>query len=323
MMGVVIMRRYYRSTQISLKVFARMLFLLFLLAPLQAYSHGHHGYGGYGYGHHGYGGYGYGHHGYGGYGYGHHGYGGYGYGHHGYGYAAYGLLGYGLLGLGLGYGHHHDEYHSHSNYGYGGHTSYGHYPYHGHDYTQGHHDHPYSHSLYSGVTHSPHDSVYSGNHQQAVREDYGLHSRAWGLFSQGKSRAALDVFASEAENHPRSGIPKTGYALATASLGDLNRGVWAMRRAFRIDPHALTYLNLDKPVLVLVDTLIEKYRYPLGHKDKRPDEAFMVGALSYIRHDYSAANLAIARAVADGDNSASLTNLRRLVQEQSAAKIKG
>ena len=47
-----------------------------------------------------------------------------------------------------------------------------------------------------------------------------------------------------------------GYALAIASNGNLERAIWAMRRAFRIDPDALHYLQLDENGHLLIDNLI-------------------------------------------------------------------
>ncbi len=154
------------------------------------------------------------------------------------------------------------------------------------------------------------------NTQQTPNTEYsGINSSAWQTLAQGKYSAALNTFAREAQSHPNSGVPKAGYALAIASSGNLKKGVWALRRAFRIDPDSLHYLNLDEKNHSLIDHLIGQYS--AQRSDSDVDQAFMESALNYLKHDYPSAKKSIANARQYGDDSPSLTNLQRLIDEQS------
>ena len=150
-------------------------------------------------------------------------------------------------------------------------------------------------------------------HQYSSGEYVGANSSAWQTLAQGEHRAALNSFAIEAQSHPNSGVPKAGYALATASVGELKRGIWAMRRAFRIDPGSLHYLQLDKNGHLLIDDLI--VQYSAQENTGNLDQAFMVSALHYLKQDYVAAKQAITSVEQYGDKSASFTNLQGLIDQ--------
>lgn len=124
---------------------------------------------------------------------------------------------------------------------------------------------------------------------------------------------ALSFFGREAQASPESGLPKAGYAIAVASSGDLDKGVWAMRRAFRYEPDALIPL-VDKTALhPAIDELIARYEYVLQEEGIRRDEAFMVAALNYLKGEREAADAAASLAAENGDTSRSFVNLSRLL----------
>jgi hypothetical protein len=137
---------------------------------------------------------------------------------------------------------------------------------------------------------------------------------AWGMLHKGEKEIALNVFANEAQNHPNNGVPKAGYAIANALLGDLDKGVWAMRRAFRISPESLHYLKLEGQSSAVVGDLIQQYKNNLN--SQKSDSAFMIASLNYIRHEYKSADEYVKIATSEGDSSASVINLQRLIDEQ-------
>lgn len=124
------------------------------------------------------------------------------------------------------------------------------------------------------------------------------------------------MFAKDIESYPDAGIPRVGFALATAAAGNFTEGVLAMRSAFYVDPDPIHYIYFDEKVLLIIDDLIERYEYELQQNNKRPDEAYMVSALHYLKYDYGSAHEAINRAITDGDKSPSLGKLHELVDEQ-------
>ncbi|GJM04436.1 MAG: hypothetical protein DHS20C09_04270 [marine bacterium B5-7] len=210
-----------------------------------------------------------------------------------YGYSSHYYGGYGRHRYGYGYNRH-------RGYRYYGFRSY---------YSPYKNDQHYPNPTYS-------KPAISNNNQNADNKYSGSKSKAWDLLSQGQASSALTIFAKEAESNPKAGIPKVGYALAAASTGDLNTGVWAMRRAFQIDPDSLHYLHLDKASLDVINNSIEQYQYSLEQEDKLSNEAFMVSALNYLKHDYVASNTAVEHAIENGDKSVSVRNLQRLINAE-------
>jgi len=272
---------------INNRIIALAIILAFgMWIPTEAMAGGHYygGYGHHGYGHH----YGYGHsygHHYGGHEHGHHG----GYGHH---YAYYGLGAYALYGL---YGH----------YGH----DYGHHYYGSHYYTPyyGHYSYPYSYG-YSSYSHESH--VY--NNQEGTRI---THSRdGWKLLKDNHPKDALNAFAIEAQNNPAKGMPKVGYALASAETGQLDRGVWAMRRALRFDPESLHYMTVDQSLQPRIKELIHRYDYDSASA-KATDAAFMRASLHYLLRESVEAKHAMDQVVQAHDDTVSARNLKKLIHE--------
>jgi len=163
---------------------------------------------------------------------------------------------------------------------------------------------------YSSPAYSYKEPVYSTN------KPYGIDSPGWNYLAQGNFQEAINIFVKDIQSFPDAGIPKVGFALASAATGNLTKGVLAMREAFQIDPDSIHYLYFDEKLLAIINDLIEEYEYKLQQNNNRPDEAFMVSTLHYLKYDYGSAHEAINRAIMDGDKSPSMGELHRLVDEQ-------
>jgi len=163
---------------------------------------------------------------------------------------------------------------------------------------------------YSSPAYSYKEPVYSTN------KPYGIDSPGWNYLAQGNFQEAINIFVKDIQSFPDAGIPKVGFALASAATGNLTKGVLAMREAFQIDPDSIHYLYFDEKLLAIINDLIEEYEYKLQQSNNRPDEAFMVSTLHYLKYDYGSAHEAINRAIMDGDKSPSMGELHRLVDEQ-------
>lgn len=209
-------------------------------------------------------------------------------------------------------GNHHGNHGVYRHYGYNGYKAHSHrlYSYNGrHHYLK-----QFSHK-------APVDSQLS----DAINNSYNLSPEPVGAkgltgktLAQCQAFKPLNVFAEESMKMPYSSVPKAGYTRAINSVCELKRGVWAMRRAFRIDPEALPYLPLDVMGYSQVDALIARYKGQ--YYDGDPDPAFMVSALNFIKQDYAAAKKAIIEAEHYGDKSMSFTNLQRLIEQYSSAE---
>ena len=178
---------------------------------------------------------------------------------------------------------------------------------------------PYAYPFYRSYRYSPpaysyEEPVYS------TSKPYGIDSPGWTYLAWGNFQAAINVFAKDIQSFPDAGIPKVGFALASAAAGNMTEGVLAMREAFIVDPDSIHYFYFNEKVLLIIDDLIEKYEYEFRQSNKHPDEAFMVSALHYLKYDYGNAHEAINRAITAGDQSPSLGKLHRLVDEQFSNK---
>ncbi|MGH8594995.1 MAG: hypothetical protein ACREV3_14435, partial [Gammaproteobacteria bacterium] len=92
--------------------------------------------------------------------------------------------------------------------------------------------HRYSYKDSSRADHRSDEPPGEDNGKNSKRMDL---SREWDLLASRRYGEALRGFEAVAQQNPRWGEPEIGYALASASLGNLSRGVWAMRRAYRLD----------------------------------------------------------------------------------------
>lgn len=242
---------------------------------------------------------------------------------------------------GHGYGHykHYRHYNNHAYYGHRYYKKRHYYPtyYYRHNYSHSYRypykyrrhnyysyrPHKYSYKpyrySYNNYRHSYSSGSYSSSYIKPIKQIQAYHNSndAWTSLVNGQTSSALTQFGSEAQAYPNAGLPKAGVALALATSGKLDKGVWAMRRAFQYDPDSLHQITKDSRLQYTFDNLIAKYEYPLQHRGRHQDEAFMVAALNYLKGDYAAAEQAAAIAAKDGDRSTSFKNLRHLLAKNS------
>ena len=140
----------------------------------------------------------------------------------------------------------------------------------------------------------------------------------WPRITEGKYTDALAIFTREANLHPTRGVPKVGYALSAALSGDSKSGVWAMQRAFIIDPSSIEYIRLDERLRARIEELIEHYQGRVVGSDRIEGAEFMVASLHYLLGDSTAARTAIDVTLGDGGRAASTRNLRGLLEAQPA-----
>ena len=173
-----------------------------------------------------------------------------------------------------------------------------------------------------------HHHYYRGHHPYGYGYGYGYgwgwgrsrYSPPWGVSGEergfvylvnGDRKRAVSVFAKEAEANPGNALPKLGYSIAMSELGELELGVWAMRRAIRTDPQALRKVDLDARLRPRIAVLLDVY-HPTDHSASHGEDAhFMAAALLWVLGDTEGASSAIAAAAADGDEHDSTLALSR------------
>ena len=252
-------------------------FLLFIASPNDAVAYGGHGYQ-YGYGH------GYGHHGYGHLGYRGH------YSHHGHigtaGYVFLGILGVAVLSQILDNDNDRDRRYRGSR-----------------TYKQPTHNQS---RPYKPPTQPRRISV---DEKSKARPVFSYaDNEGWDWLAKGNADYALDIFAIQSQQNLNSGIPKIGFAIATAANGESDRATRAMRKAIRVDATALDKIEV-KNIKPTIETLSENYKLSLNTNKNNTDDAFMVAALAYLQKDYATANAMIS----ENDRSQSANNLRALI----------
>ena len=166
--------------------------------------------------------------------------------------------------------------------------------------------------MYSAYNNNPADTRYI----EKDMESKVTNNAGWELLANNQAGEALGFFAGQAGRYQTDGVPKVGFALSTAMQGDLDRATWAMRRAFRIDPNSLHYINIEPQLRVSINNLIAEYNARLNYSEGygQSDSDFMIAALNYLLHDKNASRKAIDVAINNGgDNSQSAQNLYNLL----------
>ncbi len=206
------------------------------------------------------------------------------------------------------------------------HLGYGYsYPYYGHNYSghygYGRHNYPYRHHYGGYGYYSPYSSYNDYSSRPTYRDRGGKSidatANGWSLLANNQASAALYDFGRQAESSPSKGNPKIGYALASADLGQLDKGVWAMRRALRNDPGSLHYVALDQNLDSKVKQIIQKYEKKLAYSSRDADAAFMLASLHYLRRDIKAAHNNIDQAMLARHVNTSTKNLRTLIDKET------
>ena len=142
------------------------------------------------------------------------------------------------------------------------------------------------------------------------------YAAGWARLANGHYSQALSIFAADIRSRPSDGAPKVGYALSAAGAGDFRRGVWAMRRALRVDPNSVHYVVVDGSLRRQVERLLVQYQQTGGNALDRADAAFMIASLHYLLRDTTSARASFNAAVANGETSPSATNLKRLIESK-------
>ncbi len=151
-----------------------------------------------------------------------------------------------------------------------------------------------------------------GKNSTAERVDL---SREWDLLASRRYGEALRGFEAVTQGNPGWGEPRIGYALASASLGTLSRGVWAMRRAYHRE--AVGTIKIDSRVRPLLERLLVRYR-DTAQLD-RLEAAFMRASLYFLLGNMGRAAPELEIALEEGDRSLSTLRLRGLIVKASEA----
>ncbi len=138
---------------------------------------------------------------------------------------------------------------------------------------------------------------------------------AWTLLASGSDSAALRQFARIAGRQPTAVMPKIGYSLSAAGMGDLSNAARAMRRVLRVDPDALREVELEYRLRLRLETMRTDYLRRLAQFDHDRDGAIMLAALCYLLREDETARHAIRYLKGAGANGPETKNMERLILE--------
>ena len=138
---------------------------------------------------------------------------------------------------------------------------------------------------------------------------------AWTLLASGSDRAALRQFARLAGRQPDDLMPKIGYSLSAAGMGDLSNAARAMRRVLRMDSDALREVELEHRLRLRLETMRTDYLRRLARFDHDRDGAIMLATMCYLLREDETARHAIRYLRAARANGPETSNIERLVLE--------
>lgn len=115
----------------------------------------------------------------------------------------------------------------------------------------------------------------------------------WTYLAQGQSRLAIDEFIKEITANTNAGIPKLGFALATAELGDTEQAVWALRRAFEFDPDSVSDVVLDGELRPMLQRMTSRYEQEVENSGTNENNTLLLATLYQLRGDVEGAEFMV------------------------------
>jgi hypothetical protein len=144
---------------------------------------------------------------------------------------------------------------------------------------------------------------------------YAYEADGWALYRNNRAREAVDIFARQAEQSPNAGLPKIGYALSQASIGNDDKAAWAMRKALQYDAVSLDRVPQDVTTQQSIDQLLARY-VARAEGFARADDPFMIAALRYIERDYAGARDAAEAAAKLNADDTALRTLQAMIDQR-------
>ena len=117
------------------------------------------------------------------------------------------------------------------------------------------------------------------------------NSVGWELLAKGDNVEAARTFIDEIGKDEMAGAPKLGYALAMAAGGDLEKGTWAIRRAFDVDPEGTSDVVISGKLRSVVESVTEKYVADAETNGIGKDNSYSLATLFMLQGDIEAAEL--------------------------------
>ncbi|MCA9295244.1 MAG: hypothetical protein KC983_01980, partial [Phycisphaerales bacterium] len=142
--------------------------------------------------------------------------------------------------------------------------------------------------------------------------------KGWDLLVQGRIHAAVNVFIEETTMYPGHATPRVGFALCAALQHDDDAAIWAMKRAFSIDPETLLRFAGSDDLNEEIHGLMTHYVARVTADEDDRDAQFMVAALHFLLGDNDASGTNIDAVLASGTGRNASRQLRNAVNTRLA-----
>lgn len=139
-------------------------------------------------------------------------------------------------------------------------------------------------------------------------------ARAWDLLAQDRSRDARSLFAELADARPSRAEAKVGLAIAALDRGDEAEAIFAMRRAFEIDPAGA---RAPSVALDAIDRLLDRQIRDANRTDCAGEQHFLISALAHLAGDRRTADAALDKARSAGERGEAIDNLSDLLRDEA------
>jgi hypothetical protein len=137
--------------------------------------------------------------------------------------------------------------------------------------------------------------------------------QAWDLLARRFRDEALDAFLCHIDENPDDGLPRLGYAIAAALLGEED-AITAMRDVMRLDPEAMLYVPDDPRLNEQLEPLARGFDRRARESLRDLDALFMVAALRFLLGEFNEAHFAVDVGIALGDADPAALNLQALIE---------
>lgn len=155
------------------------------------------------------------------------------------------------------------------------------------------------------------------NHFTSVRfPSHVANGAGWTYLAKGQPVNAKTAFVDDISAGGSPGIARVGFALASADNGELDRGVWAMRRAFAADKDMAASLMMDEEMSEIVARVTRLYEQRMEDKGTNSEDAFMLAAMYQLQGDPEMAMMAMDYALNTGDKNVSTIYLNQLIESE-------
>ncbi len=143
-----------------------------------------------------------------------------------------------------------------------------------------------------------------------INQYYFGQNEGWEALDNQNYLKAMRIFAIQSQQNLSSGVPKIGFALATAANGELERGIWSMQRALKQDPNALEKIRAHNHSKQLLNQI--HFSYEQSAQLDNQQSHFMMAAISYMNNEFMMA----AEEISLGGNDLSTNKLATIIDSK-------